>query len=457
VISITNPRQVALNALRDIDRKQAYTDIALDRVLGQANLSSVDRGLVSELVYGVVRRQRSLDALIDLLGKKKARQQPPDLRLILHLGLYQLRYLSQIPESAAVNTTVELAKTNGLSKLSGVVNGLLREYIRQAVDSDPLVLPENPVERLGIFHSFPNWIVEIWLKQLPLEEANQLCAWFNQSPTTDLRVNLLKTSVEALETVLVDAGLSVTRLPHLPQALRLTGSLGQIKQLPGYREGWWIVQDSSAQLVTHLLDPQPGETVIDACAAPGGKTTHIAELMEDKGIIWACDRDSKRLKKVRENAERLQLRSIKICAGDIRKLTQFTEKSDRAGICEADRVLLDAPCSGLGTLHKRPDIRWRQTPEKIRELSLLQRELLKQAATWLKPGGILVYATCTLNPQENEEVIQSFLETHSNWTIEPPLSSSPADHFKTSEGWIKIYPHQHHMDGFFMVKLKKGF
>ncbi|MBE9170415.1 16S rRNA (cytosine(967)-C(5))-methyltransferase [Pleurocapsales cyanobacterium LEGE 06147] len=456
MISVTNPRQVAFNALRDLDRKQVYTDIALDRVLRQTNFSNVDRGLVSELVYGIVRRKRSLDALIDLLGKKKARQQPPNLRIILHIGLYQLRYLSQIPESAAVNTTVELAKANGLSKLAGVVNGLLREYVRQAVRADPLLLPENPVERLGILHSLPNWIVEIWLKQLPFEEVNQLCAWFNQSPTTDLRVNVLKTSVEALETVLVDAGISVTRLPHLPQALRLTGSFGQIKQLPGYREGWWIVQDSSAQLVTHLLDPQPGETVIDACAAPGGKTTHIAELMKDKGIIWACDRAPNRLQKVRENAERLQLSSIKICAGDIRKLTQFKEKGDPAGICEADRVLLDAPCSGLGTIHKRPDIRWRQTSEKIRELSLLQRELLKQAATWVKPGGILVYATCTLNPQENEEVIQSFLETYSNWAIEPPLPSSPAYSFKTSESWIKIFPHQHHMDGFFMVKLRKS-
>jgi 16S rRNA (cytosine967-C5)-methyltransferase len=276
-----------------------------------------------------------------------------------------------------------------------------------------------------------------------------LCAWFNQPPAIDLRVNLLKSSVEEVEAALLTAGISVTRLAHLPQALRLTGGTRNIKQLPGYQEGWWIVQDSSAQLVTHLLDPQPGETVIDATAAPGGKTTHIAELMGDRGTIWACDRAAKRLEKVKENAERLQLRSIQTCVGDSRQLTQFKAK--------CDRVLLDAPCSGLGTLHKRPDIRWQQKPERIRELSLLQKELLKQTATWVKPGGVLVYATCTLNEQENEQVIHWFLENHSDWQIQLPSSSSPAHSFITREGWIKVFPHRHHMDGFFMVKLKKEF
>jgi 16S rRNA (cytosine967-C5)-methyltransferase len=448
-MTISNPRQLALLALRDIDRQQAYTDIALDRVLRNAEITHADRNLVCELVYGVVRRQRSLDTLIDLLGKKKAHQQPPDLRLILYLGLYQLRYLSQIPDSAAVHTTVELAKQNNLKGLAGVVNGMLRAYLRQAKNGDPLTLPEDPLKGLGILHSFPDWIIEVWLQQLPAEEVGELCAWFNQPPAIDLRVNLLKSSVEEVEAALLTAGISVTRLAHLPQALRLTGGTRNIKQLPGYQEGWWIVQDSSAQLVTHLLDPQPGETVIDATAAPGGKTTHIAELMGDRGTIWACDRAAKRLEKVKENAERLQLRSIQTCVGDSRQLTQFKAK--------CDRVLLDAPCSGLGTLHKRPDIRWQQKPERIRELSLLQKELLKQTATWVKPGGVLVYATCTLNEQENEQVIHWFLENHSDWQIQLPSSSSPAHSFITREGWIKVFPHRHHMDGFFMVKLKKEF
>ena len=447
MILSSNPRQLAFLALQNIYQKKAYTDIALDRILRQAEIASADRGLVCELVYGIIRRSRTLDTLIDTLGKKKAHQQPPNLRIILHIGLYQLRYLSQVPESAAVNTSVELAKQNGLSKLAAVVNGILRKYLRISSNQDPLVLPTDPIARLGTLHSFPDWIVAIWLQQLEEQEVNKLCNWFNQPSAIDLRVNILKTSVEQVETALLNAGVSVSRLPHLPQALRLAGGAGAIQKLPGYQEGWWIVQDSSAQLVTHLLDPQPGETIIDACAAPGGKTTHIAELTSDRGTIIACDRDSKRLKKVAVNAQRLDLKSIQTIAGDSLQLQQFRDKGDR--------VLLDAPCSGLGTLHKRPDIRWRQNSEQIRELSKLQTDLLEQVAHWVKPKGVLVYATCTLNPLENEKVIQSFLDRHPHWQIEPPLSNSPGYHFSTSAGWLKVFPQRHNMDGFFLVRLRK--
>jgi len=305
---MTNPRQLAFIALRDV-HKGAYADVALDRVLQKVNLPDCDRRLVTELIYGSVRRQRTLDTLIDQLAKKKSDQQPQDLRTILHLGFYQLRYQERIPASAAVNTTVQLAKENGFSGLTGFVNGLLRQYIRLAekIKKDPLQLPENPVERLGILHSFPDWMIQVWLEQLGLAETEQLCEWMNQSPTIDLRINPLCTSIEEVEAALQSADILVRRIPHLPQALRLIGSAGSIQKLPGFREGWWTVQDSSAQLVGHLLDPQPGEVVIDACAAPGGKTTHIAELMADKGKIWACDRTPSRLRKLQENSQRLNL------------------------------------------------------------------------------------------------------------------------------------------------------
>lgn len=445
---MSNSRQLASIALRNIYRQGAYTDIALDRVLKKANLNAVDRGLVTELVYGIVRRQRSLDALIDRLATKPAARQPPELRIVLHIGLYQLRYLTQVPESAAVNTSVELAKENGLKKLAGVVNGLLRQYARLAAENtDPLVLPQDLVRRLGVLYSFPDWIIEKWLEQFTLEETEQLCIWFDRSPHLDLRVNPLKTTLEEVEAALSDSGVAVSRLSQLPQALRLTGNKRSIRDLPGYREGWWTVQDSSAQLVTHLLDPQPEETIVDACAAPGGKTTHIAELMGDRGTIWGCDRDLKRLRKLEANSQRLQLKSIQLCGGDSRNFAQFHQS--------ADRVLLDAPCSGLGTLHKRPDIRWRQTPEKIQELGQLQRELLDRASEWVKPGGTLVYATCTLNQWENEAVIEEFLNSHCDWQLQT-LSNPIANEFSTSQGWLKVLPHQHDMDGFFMAKLVKG-
>lgn len=443
----SNPRQIAFNALRDV-HKGAYTDVALDRVLQKINLPDRDRRLVTELIYGSVRRQRTLDALIDQLATKKSQQQPPELRTLLHLGLYQLRYQERIPASAAVNTTVELAKENGFAGLTGFVNGLLRQYIRLVEKSpEPLKLPENPVERLGILHSFPDWIIQVWLEQLGFVETEQLCEWMNQTPTIDLRVNILRSSIEQVESAFKPAGVLVRRIPSLPQALRLIGNTGPIQNLPGFREGWWTVQDSSAQLVGHLLNPQPGEVVIDACAAPGGKTTHIAELMGDNGRVLAGDRTTSRLRKLQENARRLNLQSIQVFTGDSRNLPQWQNT--------ADRVLLDAPCSGLGTMHRHADARWRQTPESVQELSLLQTELIAHTSTFVKKGGVLVYATCTLHPAENEGVISRFLADYPHWQIEPPSPDSPYSIYSTPPGWLKVWPHQQDMDGFFIVRLRK--
>ncbi len=505
-----NPRQIAFLALREVHRRGAFADVALDRTFRNSQLTDLDRRLVTELVYGSVRRMRAIDFIIDKLATKKSSQQPPELRTILHLGLYQLQYLNNIPPSAAVNTTVQLAKENGFSGLSSFVNGLLRQYIRLTPPTPPyqggaknshnspqqpdtkttstsnpppyqggargglnpeqqpetettstsnpppyqggagggfnsLKLPENLVERLGILHSFPDWIVEMWLEQLGETETEQLCQWFNQSPTIDLRINPLKSTIDQIETAFKSQNISVSRLPNLPQALRINGSSGAIQNLPGYSEGWWTIQDSSAQLVTHLLDPQPGETIIDVCAAPGGKTTHIAELIQDTGTIYACDKTANRLKRLKENADRLQMRSIQIHTGDSREFPEF--------INLADRVLLDAPCSGLGTLHRRADARWHHTPENIQAQSQLQSELLANAATFVKSGGVLVYATCTIHPLENETVIQSFLSNNPHWQIELPTIDLPVQ--PSPEGWVKVWPHRNQMDGFFMVLLKR--
>jgi len=445
---VTQPsRQLAFVTLRSIDRG-AFADVALDKTLHQAQLTGSDRGLFTELVYGTVRRQRTLDRLIDQLGKKKASQQPADLRLILHLGLYQLRYLNHIPASAAVNTTVDLAKQNGFAGLTGFVNGLLRQYLRAAANgNDPLQLPEPLVSRLGILHSYPDWMVSVWLQQLGAAATEQLCEYLNQPPCIDLRVNLLKISVADLEATMQAAGIAVSRVPHVPQALRLLAHAGAINQLPGFQEGWWMVQDSSAQLVAHLVDPQPGQIVVDACAAPGGKTMHMAELMQDHGTIWGCDRTASRLKKVEQNRDRLGFKSIQVCLGDSRNLPQFVN--------QCDRVLLDAPCSGLGTLHRHVDARWRQTPESVQQLTHLQGELLEQAASWVKPEGKLIYATCTLHPDENEHRIDQFLHQHPTWEIDPPSANSVPFPFATPNGWVNVLPHRDGMDGFFMVRLKR--
>jgi 16S rRNA (cytosine967-C5)-methyltransferase len=438
------PRQLAFLTLRAVFRG-AYADVALERSLSGSPLETRDRRLVTELVYGAVRRQRTLDALVDQLAKKPSHHQPPDLRLILHLGFYQLRYLNQIPATAAVHSTVELAKQNGLSGLSGLVNGILRQYLRLAALADPLVLPLESIPKLGIQHSFPDWMVETWWAQVGEAETTQLCAWLNQSPAIDLRINPLQASREQVASSLATMGIRTMELAGLPQGLRLLDSPGSIQQLPGFTEGWWMVQDASAQRVGHFLDPQPGQVVMDACAAPGGKTTHLAELMQDQGRVWACDRTASRLRKLSQNQQRLKLSCIQTLTGDSCDLPQF--------IGQGDRVLVDAPCSGLGTLHRHADARWRQTPETVAELTQLQRSLLAQAATWVKPQGILVYATCTLNPTENEAVIQDFLSQHPEWEIQPPpLNLMPASAM-TESGWVKVWPQRDHSDGFFMVRL----
>jgi len=442
-------RQIAFEALRAIEKgdagRRAFADVVLDRKLNQSRLSAQDKGFATELVYGTVRRRRTLDALVTQFGDRAAAKQQGDLLQILRLGFYQLRYLNQVPNHAVVDTSVQLAKAQRLGKLSGVVNGMLRRYIRQTESpdgNDPLKLPSEPTERLGTLHSYPDWIIQVWRSMLSESDAEALCEWFNRAPRLDLRIDLKQHALAEAAEIFSAAGIATQALTSVPCALRIKGHSGAVSALPGYSEGWWAVQDSSAQLVGYLLNPQPGEIVIDACAAPGGKSLHIAELMGNEGSVWSCDRTPSRTKKIQQNIDRLGATIVRPLLCDSRNQPSFVGK--------ADRVLLDVPCSGLGTLNRHADARWRQTPEAVAGLVTLQRELLTHASTWVKPGGTMVYATCTLHPAENEAQIRWFLNEHKDWKI-----STPNDFFlaPTEDGWIKVWPHQQNMDGFFMVRL----
>lgn len=447
---ITSPRYLAFLALRDLDQRQSYPDQALDRILRLHDLEPRERGFVTELVYGVVRRQRTLDTLVEQLSQRPIQKQVPDLRRILHLGLYQLRYLGHLPPAAVVHSTVDLAKAKGLEKLSGVANGILRQYLRlQDQGNDPLRLPTNPSQRLGLSYSFPDWIIDIFLAQWGEATTAAICDALNQPTSITLRINPLIVSRETVVQALAAEGVATAILDDLPQGLRLIKGAGAISRLPGFAEGWWTVQDASAQMVSHILAPQAGETVIDACAAPGGKTTHIAELMQDQGHIYALDQRASRLKKLAATQERLGLTSIQAWLGDS---CQFCLPPHEP----ADRVLVDAPCSGLGTLNHNPDIRWRQAPATIQPLIPRQQALLAQAATWVKPDGIMVYSTCTLNAQENQDIVQGFLTQHPTWQLKPILWPNEAENWADPEGWLQILPHQHQRDGFFVAQLTYG-
>jgi 16S rRNA (cytosine967-C5)-methyltransferase len=444
-----SPRQIALNVLRRVGGG-AYTDVALHEALSGCKLADRDRQLVVELTCGIVRRQRTLDAIVDRLARKQAAAQPPDLRTLLRLGLYQMVYLDRVPTSAAVNTTVELAKVNGLGKLSGVINGILRAYSRHEGSlQDFLELDRDGdnIKRIGTFYSFPDWLISHWLEVLGEAQTEKLCEFFNLSPQLHLRVNSLKIDRPTVLDAFDRAGIAAAEIAATPMGILVVERVGTIDQLPGYREGWWTVQDASAQLVTQLLAPQPGETIVDACAAPGGKTTHIAELMGDRGRILACDRTASRLSKLHDSVARLGLQSIEVKTGDSRSWREFD--------ASCDRVLLDVPCSGLGTLHRRADARWQKQPATIAELATLQAELLQNAAAWVKPGGTIVYATCTIHPEENEGIIAPFLAANPDWHIDPPQDPYLTE-FADDRGTIHIWPHRHHMDGFFCVRLKNS-
>ena len=429
-----------------MDRQDAYANIALDRVLAKSGVSNSDRHLVTELVYGVTRHQRTLDALIEQFSRRKsAAQQPPNLRRLLHLGFYQLRYLDRIPSSAAVNTTVELARSCSMGGLTKVVNGMLRAYLRTPPEK---LLPHqsDPIVDLAQRYSYPEWLLEMWLDELGLEETEALCGWFNRPPNIDLRVNTHRSSEADVRALLEAAGIDSSSVDDVPGALRLTERAGTITQIPGYQEGVWSVQDASAQQVVQLLDPQPGETIVDCCAAPGGKTTHIAELMHDRGRIWGLDKHAGRLKRVAANAKRLQLDCIRTIAMDLTAPSPSpasNEGDEFPQIEGCDRVLVDVPCSGLGTLHRHADARWRQQPETIAELLEIQSKILVRASTWVKPGGVMVYSTCTLHAAENQSQVDRFLENHPIWHLDPDYSPQ--------QNW----PHLDGRDGFYMARLRR--
>jgi 16S rRNA (cytosine967-C5)-methyltransferase len=428
------PRRLAWQVLQAV-AAGAYADGALERELGRTPLAPVDRGLATELAYGAIRQRRLLDAWLDQLGKVPAERQPPKLRWLLHIGLYQLLASDRVPPSAAVSTTVELAKRGGLARLAPVANGLLRAFLRRREAGDTLPLTPaqsaDPVHSLGVRHSLPDWLTRELLQWLPPERAEAFGSACNSPPSLDLRVNRLRSSPAAVQAALAGAGVEAIAIEGLPAGLTLKGRSGDLSRLPGFAEGYWCVQDRAAQRIAPLLDPQPGERILDACAAPGGKSTHLAELMGDQGLVLALDRGEARLRRVSRNAERLGLGSIAVQHGDATALVQ-QQPDLRASF---DRILVDAPCSGLGTLARHADARWRIDPSSIDELVLLQRQLLDGLLPLLKPQGRLVYATCTVHPRENGQLIDAVLADHPELQLQQSWQLWPAEVAGAGDGF----------------------
>jgi len=419
------PRRLAWKVLEAV-AAGAFADNALERELAKTNLAPLDRGLATELAYGAIRQRFLLDAWIDAHGRLKANRQPPRLRWLLHVGLYQLLFSSRVPASAAVNTSVQLAKEAGFARLAPVVNGLLRAVARahnplgaEADAARPLnpwqglALPDAAAASLALRHSLPPWLATQLLQWCRPEEAEAFGRSSNTPPALDLRINRRRSSRAEVLAAFGAAGLTAQALDDQEWGLCLAAASGDLRGLPGFKEGHWCVQDRTAQAIAPLLAPQPGQRVLDACAAPGGKSTQLAELMDDQGEIWAVDRSEARLKKVVANAERLGMVSLQMLAADAADLLEI--RPQWRGYF--DRILLDAPCSGLGTLARHADARWRIQPDTIAELANQQQRLLERLAPLLQPAGRLVYATCTVHPQENGDVVNAFLACHPSWHL----------------------------------------
>ncbi len=436
-----NARSLALQILLDCRKHDAFVGEILDRQLAAHPLSAADRRLVTQLVYGVLRRRGTLRALLQPLVNRPAHQVESWLWDALSLGACQLALLTHVPAHAAVHETVELAVSFGRPAARGFLNGVLRRVaelmtdertMTPAADALPLehgeyrrlsrpMLPDpatHPQEYLAAAFSLPDWLVQRWLPRYGVVECQRLGFWFAGPAPLTLRCQPLRCPREHLLAALRDAGHDAQAGEH-PQAIRLRES-GPIRDLPGYADGWFSVQDESAMRVASALAPEAGETILDLCAAPGGKTTHLAELMGNIGRIVACDVDEQRLRIVADLASRLGLSSVETCH-------LHGEHGPHGSF---DRVLVDVPCSNTGVLGKRPEARWRLRPGDLRQLVALQTRLLRTAVQCVRPGGAIVYSTCSIEPEENRQVVESVLRESPSLCLqamEDAVPGQPAD------------------------------
>ena len=440
-------REAALRALYRVERDGAFLNLALPPLLG--NLESRERALARELATGTVRRLNTLDWSLGLYLKQPLKKMTVWIRNLLRLGAYQLLYLERIPDHAAVDEAVRLAYRYGHRGVAGLVNAVLR---RLAASKGELPWPDckkQPLEHLALLGSHPRWLVERWSRRFGLEEARKLCEANNVPPPLALRPNTLRTSPGALVEKLNAAGITAALSPRLPGSVLLEPA-GPVTELPGYREGLFSVQGESSALAAPLLQPQPGEEVIDLCSAPGGKSTHLAELMEDRGMVTAVDLHPHRLKLVQRAAERLGLKSIKTVAADGTAIGS-------AGLSPPHRLLVDAPCSGLGVIRRLPELKWRRRPADLERLARTQLALLQAAAELLRPGGMLLYSVCTTEPGETVAAAEALEAACPRLVPQPlePLLPPALQSGLLSPGRLFLHPHRHGLDGFFIALWSK--
>jgi 16S rRNA (cytosine967-C5)-methyltransferase len=437
-----NARETALQVLMSIRTSSAWADAALKAQLAQGALSGPDAALATRLVYGVLQNRLLLDFWIGAYCTQKPEHLQLPLPDILRLGVYQIVFLDRIPDSAAVNESVNLAKQHGRAKASGLVNAVLRKIV-QNKNALPKV-PETDVLRyLSVTYSHPKWLVKRLLALLGREETEAFLKADNGVVPMTIQVNPLKGNADALTAELTAAGVTVTPHAWVPDCLELSGT-GDLTALPAFREGRFLVQDAAARLVQNAAMAQSGSRVIDVCAAPGGKSFGAAMAMGDRGSILSCDVHPNKLKRIQEGAARLGIACIETATADGRERHEEWVES-------ADLVLVDAPCSGIGIIRKKPDIRYKSA-EQLFTLSVVQTAILENAAAYVKRGGALVYSTCTVLPEENEQITDAFLAQHLDFVREAFTLPEPVG---TVDGQITLWPQRNGVDGFYLCRMRR--
>ena len=431
-------RDVALRALVACERQGAWSDGFLKKEIGNAGLDGRDAALATRLCFGVQQNRMLLDFWLSNLSKIPLAKMEPAVRSILRLGAYQILFLDRVPDHAAVNQAVEQARKNSRNPRSaGLVNGILRSLIRQKSE-----LPQPP--DLSTRYSHPQWLVEAFSRRLPPEEVEDLLRADNSEPPTCIQINTCKVGAPVIIEALRQEGMTVSPHPWLPDCLLLQGT-GNLEQSAAFQRGWFYVQDAAAKLAVLAADPRPGMEVLDACAAPGGKSFATAIAMDNQGRVISCDIHPHKQILLQRGAERLGLPIIqpevldgKDCKEDF--LNKF------------DLVIADVPCSGLGIIRKKPDIRYKD-PGPLAGLPRVQGAILENVSRYVRPGGVLLYATCTLLVRENEAIVAAFLEKQKDFTLEQ--FQVPGPFGLCADGMLTCWPHRHGTDGFFFAKLRR--
>jgi len=441
---MNNSRLVAIVVIEKVINENAYSNIVLGLELNKSDLNDKDKALVTEIVYGTLKYKYTIDKILSSFIKKGFEKVDSFILNILRISIYQIRFLDKIPSFAVVNEAVNLTKKMSNVGASQFVNGVLRNYLRQT--SEKYYNPQNDIERLCFEYSFPKSLVKLFIKQYGLIIAENILKGLNNKPDVTVRVNTLKFTYEEIWEKLIENGYNIEKGYVCPEAIRIIKGKN-IENNPLFNEGSITVQDESAMLTAPSMELLPNLNVLDLCSAPGGKTTHIAELMRNTGHISAFDIHKNKLTLIEENLKRIGIINTSC---DVMDATIY----DPNLLQSADRVLMDVPCSGLGIIRKKPEIKWSKHISKVEDIITIQRKIMGNASKYVKNSGLLVYSTCTLNKDENEGNIKWFIETHPDFKIQPVFFGNYSNIDYSDKGYATILPNEY-MDGFFIAKIIK--